>query len=158
MTLQPVVAAAIVDSLEYPTRLLAAQRSYPAELDGFYELPGGKVEVGEDALHALHREIEEELGTTLVVGSPVPNPVPQMQTAHEGGLSLDVSDAGFSPWPILQGRVMWVWLAEIEPGAPEPKASGSHRELRWEPLDTVLQLPWLPTNHPIVANTLEGIR
>ena len=38
---RPVVAAAIVDSLEHPTELLACSRAYPQELRGQFELPGG---------------------------------------------------------------------------------------------------------------------
>ncbi len=50
---RPVVAAAIVDSLEHPTELLACSRAYPQELRGQFELPGGKIEEGEDAVVAL---------------------------------------------------------------------------------------------------------
>ena len=39
-----VVAAAVCDDLEKPTRILAARRRTPAELAGRWELPGGKVE------------------------------------------------------------------------------------------------------------------
>ena len=62
---RPVVAAAIVDSLSAPTKLLACSRAYPQELRGQFELPGGKVEDGEDPTVALAREIAEE----LVVGA-----------------------------------------------------------------------------------------
>ena len=58
---RPVVAAAIVDSLSEPTMLLACSRAYPQELRGQFELPGGKVEEGEDPTVALMREITEEL-------------------------------------------------------------------------------------------------
>ena len=100
---RPVVAAAIVDSLEHPTELLACSRAYPQELRGQFELPGGKIEEGEDAVAALEREIAEELGARLRVGERV---------APEGGLW----------WPILGGRVMGVWLAEVAPGSTSPSA------------------------------------
>ena len=58
---RPVVAAAIVDSLERPTELLACSRAYPQELRGQFELAGGKVEDNEDPVEALTREIAEEL-------------------------------------------------------------------------------------------------
>ena len=70
MSPRPVVAAAIVDSLRAPTRLLCAARAYPPQLRGRYELPGGKLEHGEAPLEGLAREIRdgvrERFGITLV--------------------------------------------------------------------------------------------
>ena len=128
---RPVVAAAIVDSLERPTELLACSRAYPQELRGQFELPGGKIEEGEDAVAALKREIAEELGARLRVGERV---------APEGGLW----------WPILGGRVMGVWLAEVAPGSPSPRAGASHVEARWVPIAELATLPWIGADLPIV--------
>ena len=121
---RPVVAAAILDSLDAPTALLCAARAYPADLRGLFELPGGKIEEGEEPLEALSREIAEELGTTLIFGTEV--------SAPDGGW-----------WPILQGRHMGVWLAEVAPTFPAPCAGRSHRELRWVPLGDVAELHWI---------------
>ena len=44
-----VVGAAVVDSLEAPTRMLVAQRSEPQTVAGMWEFPGGKVEPGRAA-------------------------------------------------------------------------------------------------------------
>ena len=128
---RPVVAAAIVDSLECPTELLACSRAYPQELRGQFELPGGKIEEGEDAVAALEREIAEELGARLRVGERV---------APEGGLW----------WPILGGRVMGVWLAEVAPNSQEPRAGASHLEAMWVPLADLAALPWIVADLPIV--------
>ena len=128
---RPVVAAAIADSLERPTELLACSRAYPQELRGQFELPGGKIEEGEDAVAALEREIAEELGARLRVGERV---------APEGGLW----------WPILGGRVMGVWLAEVAPGSPSPRAGVSHVEARWVPIAELATLPWIGADLPIV--------
>ena len=128
---RPVVAAAIVDSLERPTELLACSRAYPRELRGQFELPGGKIEEGEDAVAALEREIAEELGARLRVGERV---------APEGGLW----------WPILGGRVMGVWLAEVAPGSPSPRAGASHVEACWVPIAELATLPWIGVDLPIV--------
>ena len=128
---RPVVAAAIVDSLEHPTELLACSRAYPQELRGQFELPGGKIEEGEDAVTALEREIAEELGARLRVGERV---------APEGGLW----------WPILGGRVMGVWLAEVAPGSPSPRVGASHVEARWVPIAEFATLPWIGADLPIV--------
>ncbi len=42
-------------------KILCAQRGEGKSLAGFWEFPGGKIEVHETAREALHREIEEEL-------------------------------------------------------------------------------------------------
>ena len=128
---RPVVAAAIVDSLECPSELLACSRAYPQELRGQFELPGGKIEEGEDVVAALEREIAEELGARLRVGERV---------APEGGLW----------WPILGGRVMGVWLAEVAAGSPAPRAGASHLEAMWVPLENLAALPWIVADLPIV--------
>ena len=128
---RPVVAAAIVDSLEHPTVLLACSRAYPQELRGQFELPGGKIEEGEDAVAALEREIAEELGAHLRVGERV---------CPDGGLW----------WPILGGRVMGVWLAEVAAGSPAPRAGASHLEAMWVPLADLAALPWIVADLPIV--------
>lgn len=127
----PVVAAAIVDSLSAPTTLLACSRAYPQELRGQFELPGGKVEDNEDPVKALEREIVEELGARLTVGARV-------------------CPVGGQWWPIVGGRVMGVWLAEVAPGSPSPRVGASHLEARWVPLADLAVLPWIVANFPIV--------
>lgn len=142
---RPIVAAAIVDSLEFPTRLLCASRAYPAQLRGQFELPGGKIEFGESALEALAREIAEELGCALVYGKEVP-------------------DEGGHWWPIHAGRTMGVWLAQCAPESTQPCLSESHLELVWAALDSsavceglppVDSLPWIVHDRPIVERLLE---
>lgn len=125
-----VVAAAIVDDLNRPTRLLAARRSAPAALAGRWEFPGGKVELGEDHLSALHRELDEELGVTVAVGAELPGP-----------------DAGV--WPITSKHRMRVWFAQLQDGAPEPLED--HDELRWLTAAELDDVPWLEGDVQIVT-------
>ena len=141
----PIVAAAIVDSLKHPTRLLCASRAYPAELRGQFELPGGKIEVDEPPRDALVREIYEELGCTLTYGPEV--------TTEDGQW-----------WPIHAGRMMGVWLAECAPDSAVPTLSENHLELVWAALDrdfiseqhpTVGDLPWIIHDRPIVERLVE---
>lgn len=66
-----VVGAAVVDSLEAPTRMLVAQRSEPQTVAGMWEFPGGKVEPGESCEQALVRELKEELGVQARLGAEV---------------------------------------------------------------------------------------
>ena len=163
MTLQPVVAAAIVDNLARLTRLLAAARSYPGHLKGYYELPGGKVEPGENPAAALDREIWEELGCCIALG-PLVSPPARVQDSHDPSKSerahhqegnpTPLGPSG-EPWPILNGRVMWVWLAEVKLDSPQPAKTGSHLHLLWVPLDDAANLPWLPSNQPIVNAVVE---
>ena len=57
--------------------VLCAQRGFDGNLPGLWEFPGGKIEHGETMQAALTREISEELGCTVEVGSQV------MTTTHE---------------------------------------------------------------------------
>lgn len=162
--LAPVVAAAIVDDLNRPTRLLAAARAYPAGLAGQYELPGGKVEPDETPRDALDREIWEELGCRLVLGPLIEppdtkHPNSQESTGEEAGKNArELTSAPAanpsstaSAWPLLNGRVMWVWLAEVAPNSPEPRAADSHEQIRWIAMGEAENLPWLASNQGIVA-------
>ena len=129
-SLRLVVGAAIVDSLERPTRMLAARRTEPVALAGGWELPGGKVDAGESPLSALHREVWEELGVRVAFGAHVPGPLPG------------------ATWPLGDRYEMLVWLAEVVEGTPAPIED--HDELRWLPLDGLYAVPWLPADLPIV--------
>lgn len=124
-----VVAVALVDALDRPTRLLAARRTRPPEVAGLWELPGGKVEPGEDPVDALHREISEELGVAVRLGIEVPGP--------ERGL-----------WPITARHLMRVWAAELAGGQPAPL--DGHDELRWLEPGTWHDLAWMAGDGPLI--------
>ncbi len=61
------VAAAIVRDGD---RILATQRGHGA-FRGFWEFPGGKVEVGETSRKALSREMKEEMDAEVEIGELV---------------------------------------------------------------------------------------
>ncbi|NHW49021.1 (deoxy)nucleoside triphosphate pyrophosphohydrolase [Paenarthrobacter sp. MSM-2-10-13] len=134
-----VVGAAVVDSLEAPTRLLAARRTAPPQFAGMWEFPGGKVETGESAEDALHRELAEELGVQVNLG-------PELESGNIVG------------WTLNERAAMRVWFAELTAGEPRPLED--HDELRWVSLadsDQLLGLPWIPADLPIVRALLDRV-
>jgi len=132
--LRLVVGAAIVDDLSRPTWVLSARRTHPPELAGRWELPGGKVEPGEQPQDALHREIREELGVGVELGGPVEGP---LKEPHAGA------------WPLGDGYVMAVWLGRITVGEPRPLED--HDRLRMLTKQALYDVSWLPADLPIIA-------
>jgi 8-oxo-dGTP diphosphatase len=115
-----VVGAALVRD----ARVLAARRTSPERLAGLWEVPGGKVEPGETDEQALLRELEEELGVTVVVGERI-------------GPELDLGGTA----------VMRVYLATL--GAGEP-VGHEHDALRWLSADELDEVPWIPADAPVL--------
>jgi 8-oxo-dGTP diphosphatase len=124
-----VVGAAIVDDLARPTTLLSARRTEPAKLAGGWEFPGGKVEPGEAQLDALRREIREELGVEIEVGSLLEGP------QRDG-------------WPLGDNFVIQVWLARVSVGEPRPLED--HDRLQLLTRTELYDVAWLPADLPIV--------
>ena len=125
-----VVGAAVVDDLDHPTRLLSARRTEPPALAGGWEFAGGKVDPGETAEQALHRELAEELGVTVRLGEVLVGPL-------EDGR-----------WPLGEAYAMTVWWAVVTEGEPAPLED--HDALRWLTADDLYDVRWLPADLPIV--------
>ncbi|MFC7625647.1 (deoxy)nucleoside triphosphate pyrophosphohydrolase [Microlunatus sp. GCM10028923] len=123
-----VVAAAILDDRVRPRRVLAARRSRPAHLAGRWEFPGGKVEPGEAPADALVRELVEELGVEISVGT-------------------ELTDG--APWMITPAWQLRVWTATLA-AEPGPIPGDSHDELRWLPRDGLGSVDWLEPDRPAV--------
>ncbi|MCY1140744.1 (deoxy)nucleoside triphosphate pyrophosphohydrolase [Actinoplanes sp. Pm04-4] len=118
-----IVAAVIITD----GRVLACERSAPAEVAGRWEFPGGKVEPGETDEEALARECAEELGVRVEVGDRVG---PDVSLAH-GRAVLRVFAVR-----LLEGDV--------------PRAL-EHSSMRWLAKDELDSVHWLPADKPIVA-------
>ena len=118
-----IVAAVIITD----GRVLACERSAPAEVAGRWEFPGGKVEPGETDQQALARECAEELGVRVAVGDRV---------------GPDV--------PLAHGRsVLRVFAVRLLEG-DVPRAL-EHTSMRWLAQDELDSVHWLPADKPIVA-------
>jgi 8-oxo-dGTP diphosphatase len=83
-------------------RVLLTQRKAGAHLAGAWELPGGKVEEGEDPRDALCRELDEEVGIAVEVG--------------------DVLDVTFHRYTDAGRTVLLLFfLVSRVPGSPDPQ-------------------------------------
>ena len=64
-TRRPVTEVAAGILLDSQQRFLMGQRPIGKPYAGYWEFPGGKVEVGETLFQTLQRELQEELGITI---------------------------------------------------------------------------------------------
>jgi len=123
-----VVGAAIISG----GNLLCAQRNKPAELQGKWEFPGGKIEELETPEQALAREITEELGCHIRVGDLLA----KSQYNYES-----------------QQVELAVYICELVEGEPQPT---EHKELRWQPISALKALDWAPADREAVNILIAG--
>jgi 8-oxo-dGTP diphosphatase len=125
---QIVVAGALIAD----SALLVAQRDRPPELAGLWELPGGKVAPGESDAEGLTRELFEELGVEVTVGSRLGDDITLSET--------------------MTLRAYFVALVH---GVVQPN---DHRALRWVAVDELESLPWVPADRAWLADLTEALR
>ncbi len=115
-----VVAAVIVKDKE----ILATQRGY-GDLQGRWEFPGGKIEVGEDQQSALCREIQEELDVQIAVGD-----------------FLTTVEYDYPNFHLIMHAYQCELLGEFH--------LQEHSAARWLGVETLYDVDWLEADLPIV--------
>ena len=123
-----VVAAVIRDG----DKIFATARGY-GEYKGWWEFPGGKIEVGETPQQALTREIREELDTEIRVG--------------------ELIDTIEYDYPMFQLSMDCFW-ADVVAGMLVLKEAEAARWLTKETLETV---SWLPADAFLIERIKEAI-
>lgn len=119
------VLIVVATALHRDGTVLVAQRTRPPELAGKWELPGGRVEVGETEEAGVIRECREELATTV---------------RATGRLGTDL--------PIAAG-VLRVYVADLAPGADEP-TDVEHAALRWVGPAELDALAWVDADRAVL--------
>lgn len=96
-------------------RVLLAERPAGKQLAGMWEFPGGKREPGETPMATLARELDEELGVTVLDAAPLVR-VPWRYAGRE--LLLDawrVTRWRHEPVPREGQRIAWYAPALVDP-------------------------------------------
>lgn len=128
-----VVGGVLIDN----HRLLVGLRAEGKQHANMWEIPGGKVEAGEDEPTALRREFEEELGCTIQVHETI------------GEVRLDEP---------LTRLVFVAYRCSLLDGTPRAL---EHQELRWIGEEELKSLAWAPADRPLLdrfAHALRGSR
>ncbi len=128
MSNQIVVAGAVISG----SLLLVAQRARPPELAGLWELPGGKVAVGESDAAALARELREELGVEVTVGPRIGDDVALNETTTLRAYRVTQTGGALHP--------------------------NDHRALRWIGADELDGLAWVPADRAWVGELTIALR
>ncbi|MDH3977046.1 MAG: 8-oxo-dGTP diphosphatase MutT [Gammaproteobacteria bacterium] len=126
------VAAGILNAAD--GRVLITRRPEGKDQAGWWEFPGGKIDVNESPLEALKRELNEELGVTVETA------VPFMRFLHK--------------YPERQ-VTLHIFSVGRYTGDPE---GCEGQQLRWEKVDALMQAGLLPADLPIVEKLLATAR
>jgi 8-oxo-dGTP diphosphatase len=120
-----VAAAVIVED----GRVLVSQRKRGQHLEGAWELPGGKVEPGEDPRDALVRELAEELGIACDAGPPI--------------------EVTYHRYP-EKAVLLLFFEATRRPGSPAPRAL-EVAAVRWAAASELRDEDFPPADVPVLA-------
>ena len=118
------VTAAIIVKDE---KIFAARRAANKHLAGYWEFPGGKLEINESPEQCLARELHEEFGLKVSIGDFF------MESTHAYDEKLV--------------RLLAYWVPFI--GTIDKM--NDHDETRWMDPHSLQTLNWAPADRPIVA-------
>ncbi len=114
-------------------RFLISQRPAGVHLAAAWELPGGKVEVGEAPEAALRRELREELAIDVEVGQ-----------VYAVGQHVYAEGAGAAAKDVI----LLIYEARLVGGAPEAREVAA---FRWVEARELLAVPLPPADAPALA-------
>lgn len=108
----PVVCAIIMRG----EHIMLAQRPPDKKLGGLWEFPGGKVESGESAETALHRELQEELGCTVRITQTL---TPFVHAYDWGSIELipficELTPESSEPHPHEHTALVWAERSQLK--------------------------------------------
>lgn len=115
-------------------KILAAQRGDGRNLAGYWEFPGGKIELGESGAQALAREVREELCVEIKVDDFV------TRSVYEYEFGIVTLDTYFCT--ITDGQIQ---LTE-------------HQEIRWLNVNELFSVKWAPADIPIIEELVKLLR
>jgi 8-oxo-dGTP diphosphatase len=105
-------------------RVLLSQRKQGTHLAGAWELPGGKVDAGEDPRETVRRELREELGIDVVVGDILEVTFHRYEDANKAVLLLfyEAARSRGSPDPsaVEVAAVEWAGVEGLDPARFPP--------------------------------------
>jgi 8-oxo-dGTP diphosphatase len=127
--IKQVVAALILREDE----ILCCERTEHQALPLKWEFPGGKIEPGEEARAALHRELDEELGIAAEIGPRVA----QLQHHYQNGNAVE-----------LQFFVVEQFEGELQ--------NRIFREIRWVKRNQLPSLDFLDADRELVRTLAQG--
>lgn len=125
-----VAAGIICDSLKQKKKIFATAKGY-GEFKGLWEFPGGKIEDGETPEQALIREIKEELGASVRIGTFIDT------------IEYDYPNFHLSMYcffcELIEGEIK---LLEAEAA-------------KWLTKETIYEVPWLPADITLIEKIKE---
>lgn len=120
-----VAAAVIKGTGENKGKIFATQRGY-GKFQGWWEFPGGKIELGETKEEALKREIREELDTEIIIEDLI-------QTVEYD-------------YPDFHLTMHCYWCSVVS-GKLELL---EHEDAKWLAADTLHSVKWLPADEGLI--------